>query len=119
MQSGTKAQPEISSHPRTTYAREAWKGDTECQATLLRTKGCQNLIVKCKAQSVTKALPLGRGPGVSSMNEPWEVNGVTLNWDNLHLFSKLGGEKLNLSSWDRGVLDLVSSCMVRTRRKRI
>ena len=51
-----------------------------------KKRGCQNLIVKCEAQSGTKALPLGRSPGVRSMNEPWEVNGVTLNWDNLRLF---------------------------------
>lgn len=52
------------------------------------------------------------------MNEPWEVNGVILNW-NRFFFQKLGGEKFNLSSWDQGVLDIVSSCTLRTRSKRI
>lgn len=65
---------------------EAWKGDMKCQATLLKERVYQNLIVKCEAQSGTKALPLGHSSGVSSMTEPWEVNGVTLNRDNLHLF---------------------------------
>ncbi len=53
----------------------------ECQAILFKKKKkvCHNLIVYLIAQSGTKALHFGHSPGVSSMNEPWEVNGIPLN----------------------------------------
>lgn len=37
-------------------------------------------------------------PGVSSMNEPWEVSGVMLNWDNLRIFfsKSFEGRKISL-----------------------
>lgn len=78
---GTWDQCEISSLPRTANARISMERESIQQLFKIKGHG-QNVIVKCEAQSGTKALPLGHGLGARSMNELWAANGAAVKYDN-------------------------------------
>lgn len=65
VQSENEAQSESKPHPRTSEARSRMEGGVECETTRFEEQELLNLIVKCEAQSGTKALPLGLSPGVA------------------------------------------------------